>query len=135
MYFNLEDFSRDDVVNCVSIELNKVNNWLHKIKLSLNIEKTKCMIFHPHQKMIELMSFSLNEVQINNVGSFKFLGIMLNEHLTWKAHANMITIKLSKVVGIINKLKYVYPKAALITLYTSLAYLTLNMDSCYGVQI
>ena len=32
----------------------------------------------------------------------------------------MITLKLSKVVGIINKLKYVYPKAALITLYSSL---------------
>ena len=50
IYFNLEDFSRDDVVNCVSIELNKVNNWLHENKLSLNIEKTKCMIFHRHQK-------------------------------------------------------------------------------------
>ena len=120
IYFNLEDFSRDDVVNCVSIELNKVNNWLHENKLSLNIEKTKCMIFHQHQKKIEPMSFSINEVQIDNVSSFKFLGIMLNEHLTWKAHANMITLKLSKVVGIINKLKYAYPKAALMTLYSSL---------------
>ena len=118
--FNLEDFSRDDVVNCVSIELNKVNNWLHENKLSLNIEKTKCMIFHRHQKKIEQLSFSINEVQIDNVSSFKFLGIMLNEHLTWKAHANMITLKLSKVLGIINKLKYVYLKAALMTLYSCL---------------
>ena len=114
IYFNLEDFSQDDVVNCMTIELNKVNDWLHENKLSLNIEKTKCMIFHRHQKKIEPMSFSINEVQIDNVSSFKFLGIMLNEHLAWKAHANMITLKLSKVVGIINKLKYVYPKAALI---------------------
>ena len=69
------------------------------------------MTFHLHQKKIEPMSFSINEVQINNVSSFKFLGIMLNDHLTWKAlHANMITIKLSKVVGIINTLKCVYPK-------------------------
>ena len=66
------------------------------------------------------MSFSIHEVQLDNVSSFKFWGIMLNKHLTWKAHANMITIKLSKVIGIINKLKYVYPKAALMTLYTSL---------------
>ena len=66
------------------------------------------------------MSFSINEVQIDTVSSFKFWGIMLNEHLTWKAHANMITFKLSKVVGIIIKLKYVYLKAALMTLYTSL---------------
>ena len=32
-------FSRDDVVNCVAIEVNKVNNWLHGNKLSLNTEK------------------------------------------------------------------------------------------------
>ena len=57
---------------------------------------------------------------MENVNSFKFLGIILTDHLTWKAHAIMITIKLSKVVGIINKLKFVYPKAALMTLYTSL---------------
>ena len=65
IYFNLEDFSGDDIVNCVSIELNKGNNWLHENKLSLNIEKTKCMIFHRHQKKIEPMSFSINEVQIH----------------------------------------------------------------------
>ena len=64
IYFNLEDFSRDDVVNCVSIELNKVNNWLHENKLSLNIEKTKCMIFHRHQKKIEPMSFPINECYV-----------------------------------------------------------------------
>ena len=93
------------------------------------------MIFHRHQKKIEPISFSINEVQINNVSSSKFLGIMLNEHLTWKAHANMITIKLSKVVGIINKLKYVYPKVALVTLYASLFLSHIIMDSCYGVQI
>ena len=70
------------------------------------------------------MSFSINEVQIENVTSFKFLGVMLNEHLTWKAHANMITIKLSKVIGTINKLKFVYPKAALMTLIHHCSYRT-----------
>ena len=62
------------------------------------IEKTKCMIFYRHQKKIKPISFFINEVHIDNVSSFKFLAIMLNEHLIWKAHANVITIKLSKVV-------------------------------------
>ena len=42
-------------------------------------------------------------MKIGNVSSLKFLGIMLIKHLTWMAHINMITIKLSKVVGILNK--------------------------------
>ena len=66
------------------------------------------------------MTFSINEIKVENLNYFKFLGIKLNEHLTWKANTNMITIKLSKVVGILNKLKYVYPKSALMNLYTSL---------------
>ena len=50
IYFNLEYFSRDDVVNCVSIELNKDNNWLHENKLSLNIEKNKMYDFSSTSK-------------------------------------------------------------------------------------
>ena len=50
IYFKLEDFSQDHVVNCVSIELNKVNNWLHENKLSLNIEKNKMYDFSSTSK-------------------------------------------------------------------------------------
>ena len=50
IYFNLENFSRDDVVSCVSIELNKVNDWLPENKLSLNIEKNKMYDFSSTSK-------------------------------------------------------------------------------------
>ena len=46
----MEDFSRDDVVNCVPIELNKVDNWLHENKLSLNIEINKMYDFSSSSK-------------------------------------------------------------------------------------
>ena len=36
---------------------------------------------------------------------FQVLGIMFDEHLTWKNHITMITNKLSKVIGILNRLK------------------------------
>ena len=88
IYFNLEDFSGIIVEEYVSNELNKVNSCLSLNKFSLNTDKTKCMTFHTRQK-----KFS------------KFLGIMFDEHLTWKNHITMITNKLSKVIGILNRLK------------------------------
>ena len=45
IYFNLEDFSRDDVVNCVSNELIKVDNWLHENKLSIIKYRKKNKMF------------------------------------------------------------------------------------------
>ena len=103
--FNLKDFSGIYVEENVSNELNKVNNWLSLNKLSLNTDKTKCMPFHTRHKNIDQLTFSINGKQIENVKLFKFLGIMFDEHLTWKNHITMITNKLSKVIGILNRLK------------------------------
>ena len=37
-----------------------------------------------------------------HVKYFKFLGILFDETVTWKCHINMVTNKLSKVIGILN---------------------------------
>ena len=52
LYFKVEDFPKDDIRNCVTIELNKIHLWLQNNKLSLNAEKTKCITFHTRQKHI-----------------------------------------------------------------------------------
>ena len=45
---------------------------------------------------------------------------MLDECLSWNAHIEMIGIKISKAIGIINHLKLIYPQCILFTLYNSL---------------
>ena len=76
--------------------------------------------FHTRQKNIDQLTFSINGKQIENVKLFKFLGIMFDEHLTWKNHITMITNKLSKVIGILNRLKQIYPQQALLSIYNAL---------------
>ena len=120
IYFNLEDFSNDNLTNSITNELSKLNIWLSQNRLSLNADKTKYMIFHPRQKNVTPVHIAMDGKQIEIVKSFKFLGIMFDESLTWKSHVHMITNKLSKVVGIINKLKHVYPLNALTSIYNSL---------------
>ena len=51
---------------------------------------------------------------------FKFLGIMFHEHLTWKNHSTMITNKLAKVIGILNRLKNIYLQQTLLSIYNAL---------------
>ena len=104
----------------MSNEMNKVNSWLSLNKLSLNTDKTECTTFHTRQKNIDPLTFSINGKQIENVNFFKFLGIMFDEHLTLKNHITMITNKLSKVIGILNRLKNIYLQQALLSIYNVL---------------
>ena len=52
--FNTIEFSApnedSDPFKTTNDELHKVSNWLLANRLSVNIKKTKCMIFHTYQK-------------------------------------------------------------------------------------
>ena len=89
-------------------------------KLSLNCEKTKAMIFHTKQRTIEYPEILINNHLIEFVEEFNFLGIVLDKHLNWKPHASFISNKISKTLGIMNKLKNVLLTEALLHIYNSL---------------
>ncbi len=131
IYFNLEDFPINNIEYSVSCELSKVHTWLQHNKLSLNADKTKCMTFHTRQKKINPLIFSIDGQQIENVKHFKFLGIMFDDNLSWNTHVDMVSHKLSKVVGILGRLKITYPKQALLHIYNSLFVSHLN----YGLLL
>ena len=48
------------------------------------------------------------------------MGINLDENLTWHNHTTMVQNKLSKIIGILNRLKNIYPEQVLLTIYNSL---------------
>ena len=46
IYFNIEDFDTNKLEAEINKELEQVNTWLKVIILSLNVGKTKIMMFH-----------------------------------------------------------------------------------------
>ena len=50
------------------------------------------------------------------VSSFNFLGIVLDQSLSWKKHASMVTNKISKTLGILYRLKDIFPENILLTI-------------------
>ena len=71
----------------------------------------------------------MNSIPIDIVPHFHYLGIMLDKHLSWKTHFAMVTGKLSKIKGILNRLKYIYPTNVLLTIYKSLFVPHINYGS------
>ena len=45
----------------------------------------------------------MNDVKIKRENSLKFLGVMIDENLTWKTHVELVENKISKSVGILFK--------------------------------
>ena len=109
-------------------ELSLVYEWLLLNKLSLNVKKTKFMLFHPYQKDVSNLVpvLKINQNEIERVDKFDFLGVTLDEHVNWKAHTDKLATRLSKYSGILNKLKNYLPPYILRTLYCSLVQSHLN---------
>lgn len=117
LYCNLNDVNNDIAVN---VELGKISEWLASNKLLLNANKTKCIVFHTHQRKVEYPVLKINNTIIEQVHEFNFLGLILNSQLTWKSHIDHIAVKISKTLGVMYRLKHVYPKSVLLMLYNTL---------------
>ena len=96
IYFNLEDFDSQNTEADINAELEKVNTWLKLNKLSLNAQKTKLMLFHRKQKHVNDVNIKINNTMIEHFQTFNFLGIMLNETLSWKSHIDKVSNKIAK---------------------------------------
>ena len=133
MVYSLPALPNEHNILTINGELLGVNDWLVANRLSLNVNKTKCMIFHNSQKYIS--NFSLNLIlthgEIEKVCTFNFLGIILDENIHWKPHIENVACKLAKYCGVLSKLRKFLPLHILRPLYYSMLHPHLN----YGLLV
>ena len=110
--------------NTVNNELKKVANWLDANKLSLNINKTNFITFKSRNKKINYdnLNIMIKQTPIFRVNETKFLGITIDQFVTFKTHILNISNKLSKTIGILYKCRDVITKSSLIQLYYAIAH-------------
>ena len=110
----------------INKELNIVNDWFKLNKLSLNPNKTKAMLFSTTNRTVRPICLKIEDSVIDFVEKFNYLGIVLDNHLSWKAHTDMLSQKLAKTIGIMCKLKNFVPRSTLLIIYNSLISSYLN---------
>ena len=130
-----------DIQLSISNELQKICKWLDLNKLHLNVAKSKFMLFHMPQKVIPQLHFSLNGSPIDYVTEFIFLGLTLDCNLNFKSHLKTIGTKISRVIGLLHKLKYIFPAYLLRLIYNSLILPYINYcllawgSNCHSVEL
>ena len=88
--------------------------------------KSKYMLLYMQQEILPELSFSFNGIPIKNVKKFYFLGLIIDSNLNWKVHLIAIGAKIDRITGLLRKLKYIFPKHILHSIYNSLIMPHLN---------
>ena len=66
-------------------ELRHVKKWLDANQLALNIDKTNFVVFHsPEKNLMEPIILKFGLKKISRANKVKFLGVLLDETLSWK---------------------------------------------------
>ena len=113
----------DYLAHTLNLELNKLSIWFKANKLSLNLKKTKYIVFRPSQRRINCNTVtSIDDQHIDRAKETVFLGVILDENLNWKSQISQIATKVSKSIGIIYKCSFYPSKTPLRILYYSLIY-------------
>ena len=111
-------------------ELSHLNDWFCANKLSLNTDKTKYVLFHEAKSKVNLPlvlpDLFINEVKIIRENSLKFVGVMINNKLTWKTHVELVENKISKSVVILFKANHSLNSKSLRSTYFALVHQYIN---------
>ena len=111
-------------------ELIVIQDWFDANKLSLNATKTKYSFFHSLFS-VDKIPLRLPELKISNTvikreENMIFLGVLLDENITWRPHIKCIESKISKNLGILYKARYFFNSACTKQLYFSFIHTYLN---------
>ena len=67
-------------------------------------------------KNIPVLQLRINNANIDEVQNLNFLGLQVSSDITWNLHINEISKKISRIIGILKKLKLIVPKNVLLTI-------------------
>ena len=78
------------------------------------------MLFYMPQRKITVLTLYIDNIKLECVETFNFLGINIDKNMNWNSHINKMSTHISKINGILNRLKCVLPQNILLTMYNSL---------------
>ena len=106
-------------------QIDKVQTWLSANKLSVHyVNKSQYMLVNSNNNTrIEDGGFELKMAGhiLDRTKTYKYLGLIVDEKLSWTEHLNEVCIKLAQVAGIIFKVRNRLSKEALMLIYHALA--------------
>lgn len=106
------------VVEEMEEDMELVQDYLSNNLLALNIGKTKFMLFRfPKSKQQTYPELTVRGERIDEVTTFKYLGVHIDNRLSWSEHVEKVASKCSALCGVLRKLAKSVPQHVLLKMY------------------
>ena len=111
-----------DIESQLTSDLENLISWFHSNFLILNVNKTKIMLIGTYQRLSAADGFSIraDNTDLDRVYAFKYLGVLMDQTLSWKDHIDSLGKKISSRLGMLRRARKVLPKATCVTLYNTM---------------
>ena len=108
----------ESVMYCLQ---KKLTEWLGFSKLSLNSGKSELVIYRSKtKKELDEITAKINKSKLSPVINITYLGVVLDEFLSWDPRVNKLCKKLAQSNGILSKLRHYVPQKTCVSVYFSL---------------
>ena len=124
LYSNIDSPNQNNMIRLtetkINAELAKIDEWLKINKLSLHLKSQNIYFFLKTSTTNINLALIIDKVVIDRVDYFNFLGLTIDSQMTWKKHTDNISNKCLRVIGILNRIKYILPNRTRVLLYNYL---------------
>ena len=124
----------------LQVSLNNIKKWYDNNLLVINASKSNAMIVSTRQRESQLAlrrssdvsaKLSIDEISLNSVSCFKYLGVIIDKNLTWNPHVDALCKELNVMVWIFTRLRRYLSRECLMQIYQSIVQPKLD----YGVTL
>ena len=125
--------SIENIIETASIIMTQLTRWFNANKLTLNAEKSSFTLFKSGRKKISNIPNYIEflDNQIKRTTHIKFLGVTIEENLSWNLHINEICNKLKRLFHIFYNIRDYLSKENIKTIYYTLIYSRIK----YGITL
>ena len=128
--------NRIDAIRAANVVLDAVYSYMKANKLHINFKKCVYMHFKPNSRQTNCdeengETVKINGIHIEEVTETKFLGVVIDNELSWLPHIKYLCKKLKCNTGVLNRIKDFIPGRLHKTLYHTL----FESHLSYGITV
>ena len=125
----ITDSNKLDFNTNINQSLHNIISWFNSSLLVLNFNKTHYVEFRTKNYYEVKTKVTYDHINISNSTETKFLGLIIDETLSWNQHVDQIATKLCSACYALRNLKHIVPQSTLRTIY----YAYIHSILSYGI--
>lgn len=94
-----------EIQRVLQLNIDKLINWCKNNSMIINVEKTKSMLAHLPRAPIHQLDLIIHKDRIETVSSFRYLGVIIDDQLTWNEQYEAVCESMSTRTYLINRHK------------------------------